>query len=136
MLDAVGSVIKDTLRESDLRCRYGGEEFVVMLPDTPLDGAKQVAESLRRHYSRKAIKCPEGSIFVTASIGVSVALSDEFDARTLLARSDTAMYRAKRDGRNCVRVWEDHPEWMRSQARDVVTVREASLKANHDKGEF
>ena len=111
--------MKEALRGSDLRCRYGGEEFVVLLPDTPLDGAKRVAESMRRHLARKAIKRPEGSIFVTASIGVSAAMPGELDAKALLARSDAAMYRAKRDGRNCVRVWEDYPEWRRSQARET-----------------
>ena len=119
VLGAVGSAMKEALRGSDLRCRYGGEEFVVLLPDTPLDGAKRVAESMRRHLARKAIKRPEGSIFVTASIGVSAAMPGELDAKALLARSDAAMYRAKRDGRNCVRVWEDYPEWRRSQARET-----------------
>ena len=111
--------MKEALRASDLRCRYGGEEFVVLLPDTPLDGAKRVAESMRRHLARKAIKRPEGSIFVTASIGVSAAMAGELDSKALLARADAAMYRAKRDGRNCVRVWEDYPEWRRSQARET-----------------
>ena len=119
VLGAVGAAMKEALRGSDLQCRYGGEEFVVLLPDTPLDGAKRVAESMRRHLARKAIKRPEGSIFVTASIGVSAAMAGELDAKALLARSDAAMYRAKRDGRNCVRVWEDYPEWRRSQARET-----------------
>ena len=119
VLGAVGSAMKEALRGSDLRCRYGGEEFVVLLPDTPLDGAKRVAESMRRHLARKAIKRPEGSIFVTASIGVSAAMAGELDSKALLARADAAMYRAKRDGRNCVRVWEDYPEWRRSQARET-----------------
>ena len=119
VLSAVGTAMKEALRGSDLRCRYGGEEFVVLLPDTPLDGAKRVAESMRRHLARRAIERPEGSIFVTASIGVSAATSGELDAKALLARADAAMYRAKRDGRNCVRVWEDYPEWRRSQARET-----------------
>ena len=119
VLNAVGSAMQDALRGSDLRCRYGGEEFVVLLPDTPLDGAKRVAESLRRHLARRAIERPEGSIFVTASIGVSAVMTVELYAKALLARADAAMYRAKRDGRNCVRVWEDYPEWRRTQARET-----------------
>ena len=119
VLGAVGTSMKEALRGSDLRCRYGGEEFVVLLPDTPLDGAKQVAESLRRHLSRKAIKRPDESVFVTASIGVSTAIPGELDPKALLARADAAMYRAKRDGRNCVRVWEDYPEWRREQPREM-----------------
>ena len=118
VLAAVGAAMKEALRGSDLRCRYGGEEFVVLLPETPLEGAKRVAESLRRHLARKAIKRPEGSVFVTASLGVSTALPGELDAKALLSRADAAMYRAKRDGRNSVRVWEDYPEWRRSQVRE------------------
>ena len=119
VLNVVGSAMQDALRGSDLRCRYGGEEFVVLLPDTPLDGAKRVAESLRRHLARRAIERPEGSIFVTASIGVSAVMPGELDAKALLARADAAMYRAKRDGRNCVRVWADYPEWRRGQVRET-----------------
>lgn len=118
VLASVGAAMKEALRGSDLRCRYGGEEFVVLLPETPVEGAKRVAESLRRHLARKAIKRPEGSVFVTASLGVSTALPGELDAKALLSRADAAMYRAKRDGRNSVRVWEDYPEWRRSQARE------------------
>ena len=60
VLSAVGTAMKEALRGSDLRCRYGGEEFVVLLPDTPLDGAKRVAESMRRHLARRAIERPKG----------------------------------------------------------------------------
>lgn len=56
---------------------------------------------------------------MTASIGVSAVVPGELDAKALLARADAAMYRAKRDGRNCVRVWEDYPEWRRTQARET-----------------
>lgn len=126
VLSAVGTAMKEALRGSDLRCRYGGEEFVVLLPDTPLDGAKRVAESMRRHLARRAIERSEGSSFVTASIGVSAATPGELDAKALLARADAAMYRAKRDGRNCVRVWEDYPEWRRSQARETPTQAEVT----------
>ena len=110
VLTSVGIAMKEALRGSDLRCRDGWEEFIVQLPDTPLDGAKRVAESLGRHLARRAIERPEGAIFVTASIGVSAATPGELDAKALLARADAAMYRAKRDGRNCVGVWEDYPE--------------------------
>ena len=127
VLGAVGTAMKEALRGSDLRCRYGGEEFVVLLPDTPLDGAKRVAESLRRHLARKAIKRPEGAVFVTASVGVSTATSGELDANALLARADAAMYRSKRDGRNCVRVWEDYPEWRRSQIREAPSTVETEV---------
>ncbi len=129
VLATLGGAMQEALRGSDLRCRYGGEEFVVLLPDTPLDGAKRVAESLRRHLARKAIQRAEGSIFVTASIGVSGAMPGELDAKALLSRADAAMYRAKRDGRNCVRVWEDYPEWRRSQVREAPSADESRRPA-------
>ena len=132
VLAAVGAAMKEALRGSDLRCRYGGEEFVVLLPETPLEGAKRVAESLRRHLARKAIKRPEGSVFVTASLGVSMATPGELDAKALLARADAAMYRAKRDGRNSVRVWEDYPEWRRSQGREQPVVPDAGGDKDQD----
>lgn len=128
VLSTVGEVIKASLRGSDLRCRYGGEEFVVLLPDTPLEGAKRVAESLRCQLARQAIKHVKKSIFVTASLGVSVSTSGELDAKKFLSQADTAMYRAKKDGRNCVRVWKDYPEWHRSQFRDGSTTVESKIQ--------
>ena len=115
VLSTVGAAMKDALRGSDLRCRYGGDEFVVLLPETPLDGAMHVAGALRRNLSRQAIPWRGGSVSVTASLGVSVAMPGELDAEALLARADAAMYRAKRDGRDAVRVWRD--EWRQSQDR-------------------
>ena len=110
VLAAVGGAMKEVLRADDLRCRYGGDEFVVLLPDTPLDGAKRVAELLRRHLALTTIGSPDGAIFVTASFGISVARPGELDAKALLVRADRSMYRAKRDGRNSVRVWEADPK--------------------------
>lgn len=115
VLSTVGTAMKDALRGSDLRCRYGGDEFVVLLPETPLDGAMHVAGALRRNLSRQAVPWRGGSVSVTASLGVSTAMPGELDAEALLARADAAMYRAKRDGRDAVRVWRD--EWKQSQAR-------------------
>ena len=113
VLSSVGAAMKDALRASDLRCRYGGDEFVVLLPETPLDGATHVAEGLRRTLSRQAVPWRGGSVFVTASLGVSALTPGELDAGELLARADAAMYRAKRDGRNAIRVWRDDPGWKR-----------------------
>lgn len=115
VLSTVGAAMKDALRGSDLRCRYGGDEFVVLLPETPLDGAMHVAGALRRNLLRQAVPWRGGSVSVTASFGVSTAMPGELDAEALLARADTAMYRAKRGGRDAVRVWRD--EWKQSQDR-------------------
>lgn len=103
VLQAVGAAMRAALRGSDLCCRYGGDEFVLLLPETPLDGAQRAAKSLRRKLAATTVERPEGPVSVTASIGVAAARLGEMDAASLLARADAAMYRAKRAGRNTVR---------------------------------
>ena len=104
VLAAVGSRMRDVLRGSDLKCRYGGEEFLVLLPETPLDGARRVADSLRRELADVPIPWKDEALHVTASFGVSVALPAEVDSHALISRADAALYRAKDQGRNCVRL--------------------------------
>jgi diguanylate cyclase (GGDEF)-like protein len=104
VLAAVGVKMKDVLRGSDLKCRYGGEEFLVLLPETPLEGAKRVADTLRRELADMPINWKGEAVSVTASFGVSVALPAEIDAKALIGRADAALYRAKDQGRNCVRL--------------------------------
>jgi diguanylate cyclase (GGDEF)-like protein len=104
VLAAVGVKMKDVLRGSDLKCRYGGEEFLVLLPETPLEGAKRVADTLRRELAEMPVIWRGEAIAVTASFGVSVALPAEIDSKALLGRADAALYRAKDQGRNCVRL--------------------------------
>jgi diguanylate cyclase (GGDEF)-like protein len=109
VLAAVGARIRATLRFSDLKCRYGGEEFLVLLPETSIEGAQHVAESLRRDISELEIQWEGQAIRVTSSLGVAIAHPNELDPTPLIARADEALYRAKRDGRNCVRVSQSTP---------------------------
>jgi diguanylate cyclase (GGDEF)-like protein len=104
VLAGVGVKMRDATRGSDLKCRYGGEEFLVLLPETPLEGAKRVADSLRRELADMRITWKDESLSITASFGVSVALPAEVDGQALIARADVALYRAKEQGRNCVRL--------------------------------
>jgi diguanylate cyclase (GGDEF)-like protein len=104
VLAGVGVKMRDATRGSDLKCRYGGEEFLVLLPETPLEGAKRVADSLRRELADMRITWKDESLSITASFGVSVALPAEVDGQALIARADAALYRAKDQGRNCVRL--------------------------------
>jgi diguanylate cyclase (GGDEF)-like protein len=106
VLAAVGARMRAVLRGSDLKCRLGGEEFLVVLPDTPLAGARRVAESLRRELAEFPVQWNERSIPVTASFGVTAITPGELDAVAIMARADGALYRAKEDGRNCVRIVE------------------------------
>jgi diguanylate cyclase (GGDEF)-like protein len=104
VLAVVGARMRELLRGSDLKCRYGGEEFLVLLPETALEGAKRVADTLRRELADTAIPWQGQTIGVTASFGVTTALPSEVDSQALIARADGALYRAKDQGRNCVRL--------------------------------
>jgi two-component system cell cycle response regulator len=98
--------MKAELRGSDLKCRYGGDEFMVILPDTPLGGAKQVSENLRGALESHSITWNAEQFKVTASFGVGVVNPTDQDPLTAIARADAALYRAKERGRNDVQVEE------------------------------
>ena len=80
----------------------GGEEFLVLLPETPIEGARRVAETLRRAFADRVVPWKDERLQITASFGVSVALASETDVQALIGRADQAMYQAKHAGRNCV----------------------------------
>jgi two-component system cell cycle response regulator len=95
--------IRKSIRGIDLACRYGGEEFVVLMPDTDLTIATVVAERLRRRIASQPFAIEQGGrhIDVTTSIGIAV-LGRADTAAGLIKRADQALYRAKRGGRNRV----------------------------------
>jgi len=95
--------IRKSIRGIDLACRYGGEEFVVVMPETDLAVATMVAERLRRRIASEPFPIQKGArmIEVTISIGIA-ALGPNDDAAAVIKRADQALYRAKRDGRNRV----------------------------------
>lgn len=109
VLAEVGAKMRASLRSSDLKCRYGGEEFLILLPETPIEGAHRAAETLRREFSELEIRWNGRTIGVTSSFGVASARPNEIDPTPLIARADEALYRAKREGRNCVRVADEPP---------------------------
>jgi two-component system cell cycle response regulator len=90
------------LRAEDHLGRFGGEEFLALLPDTSEQAAVAVAESLRREVCSRPIDTEAGPLRVTVSVGWAVWRNDQ-PAHRLVARADDAMYRAKADGRNRVR---------------------------------
>jgi diguanylate cyclase (GGDEF)-like protein len=102
-LGAVGARMNAVLRGSDLKCRYGGEEFLILLPDTPPQGGQRVAETLRREIESNGIPWNDEMLRLTASFGLTSITPGEMDPLAAIARADEALYRAKQDGRNCVR---------------------------------
>ena len=96
--------VRKSIRGIDLACRYGGEEFVIVMPETDLHVAGMVAERLRRSIAGEPFAIHKASkrIDVTLSIGIST-LEKKGEALTdVLKRADNALYRAKHDGRNRV----------------------------------
>ncbi len=96
--------LRQNMRGIDLICRFGGEEFVVVMPDTDGPVAEKVAERIRAEIARTpfAIGKEGQSVTVTISVGVSSARGQTDDVRSLLKRADMALYEAKKSGRNKV----------------------------------
>lgn len=103
VLTEVAATMGRNLRPTDLFARFGGEEFVVLLPDTTLDAAEGAAARLREAVEELSLKMPDGRTLetVTVSIGVA-ALGKDQTSSALLKQADEAMYDAKRGGRNRV----------------------------------
>jgi two-component system, cell cycle response regulator len=96
--------VRKSIRGIDLACRYGGEEFVIVMPETDLHVAGMVAERLRRSIAGEPFAIHKGTkrIEVTISIGLTTLAQKGEAVGDVLKRADTAMYRAKHDGRNRV----------------------------------
>ena len=100
MLEAVGKSLNRVLRVSDLKVRYGGDEFLIVLPETPLGGAVHAADSVLREIGRLRLTAGEHVVNATVSVGVAAAMPGELNPEALISRVDDALYQAKRAGRN------------------------------------
>ena len=103
----LGQLLLNNARNSDIVARYGGEEIVIMTPNTPLQVAAVLAERLRDMVEKSAIVEPDGNspdeaVRITVSIGVSSFNSSKDDSGSLIENADRALYRAKQTGRNRV----------------------------------
>lgn len=106
---AVARVLEGAVRLSDLTARWGGEEFIVALPDTDLEGAVRVAERIRQNVSEIQLTDPEGNPLrqITVSLGVSALRPEDDRIAELIERADRALYVSKASGRNQVQVLVD-----------------------------
>ncbi|WP_430461439.1 GGDEF domain-containing protein [Thalassolituus sp. LLYu03] len=103
VLRQTARIIRDSTRRLDIQCRYGGEEFVVILPSTERRLAVQVAERLRENIEFTPVVAMGREIHVTASIGIAFHSADHpCDATGLIAKADELLYEAKHKGRNQV----------------------------------
>ena len=104
VLEKVAALIRGTIRNTDVAGRYGGEEFIIILPQTTLSSAWVVVERLRSIVERAEMKDPAGNVFaITVSQGLAGWERGE-DAHSLISRSDEALYKAKEKGRNRVQI--------------------------------
>lgn len=96
--------LASNVRAIDIPCRFGGEEFVVVMPDTKLEDAERIAERIRRHVAGSPFRVMGGSelLSVTISIGVAATLGESDKPELLLKRADEGVYEAKAQGRNKV----------------------------------
>lgn len=106
-----GEIVRAAVRASDLACRFGGEEFAILLPNTAAPSARAVADRIRRALERTRFEADGADFWVTVSAGLADAAgSSVLDPRQLLARADRALYAAKAGGRNRVRLWTERLE--------------------------
>jgi diguanylate cyclase (GGDEF)-like protein len=105
VLEAVSRYFASRLRRYDQVCRYGGEEFVIMLPDTDLEAAVPIIERLRSGLARLPVILDDGTrLTITGSFGIA-PLAPMEPVHASIEHADQAMYAAKRAGRNQVRLW-------------------------------
>lgn len=107
VLRKIGSILTELCRDSDIVCRYGGEEFTLLMPNTPLRDAVVVSERLRRAVETTEFWHRERRVPVTCSFGVA-RLGDTIPP-TVIELADQALYRAKRGGRNQVQMCLQDP---------------------------
>jgi diguanylate cyclase (GGDEF)-like protein len=103
VLSAVGEMLMSTLRASDVRCRWGGEEFLLVLPDSSIERARRASEALRQRIASTPVRVGRHAVQVTASIGITLTRLGEADMQKLLGRADAALYHAKSQGRNRIK---------------------------------
>lgn len=104
VLAMVADRCREHLRSTDVVARFGGEEFIILLTDTPLDAAHSVVERLHTAIAGCRVTTIKGDVSVTASFGLSVIDPNVIDLETGIRLADEALYEAKNAGRNCIKV--------------------------------
>lgn len=106
VLKGVSKIIREEIRDVDVPARYGGEEFAVILPGTNAEGAKNIAERLRKAVMDTIFSADGKPLKITISIGVATAPIDAKGKEELIEKTDKALYHAKNNGRNQIVSWK------------------------------
>ncbi len=125
VLRVVPQVIRENIRKTDLVCRYGGEEFCLLMPHTDIAAAAIVAEKIRL----KVEESNPGEIHTTMSIGISSAIFDPKSPQDLIDQADKALYFSKANGRNQHTRWDEIPEDM-----EIVSENQKKEEPKHFSG--
>lgn len=104
VLQQLGLRLGSLARAGDIACRYGGEEFLLLMPTMTLETARERAEDLREGFGSTAVAFGEFEILTTLSIGISVYPGNGTSPDELIRSADRALYRAKHQGRNCTEI--------------------------------
>jgi len=104
-LKNVADICLSILRKADIMCRFGGEEFLILLPETTKEEAVNAAERMCRAVAESVIHSDAGDVMITLSIGVAELDKEHDTVDSLIFAADNALYRAKSAGRDCVRVF-------------------------------
>lgn len=104
VLVAFSKALKEETRQADIVARMGGEEFCVLMPDTPADGALQLADRIRQRVAALSLQELSVSASITVSLGLATGDGEGSNFDSLYSRADRALYLAKANGRNCTEV--------------------------------
>ena len=106
-LKIFADICRRNIREVDLLARFGGDEFVVLLPEADMDQARRIAERMSQELAQFPFEVGAERILLTVSMGIAKLLGEHDGVETLMRRADQALYAAKESGRNCIVVWDE-----------------------------
>jgi len=106
VLQVLAQFLQDNTRRGDIVCRYGGEEFVILMPDAPLESAYERADRFRKNFSEVVMEYQDVKLQCTFSAGVATYPIHADSGELLLVLADHALYQSKSNGRNQVTVYK------------------------------
>jgi len=107
MLQAVARILKESVRAADSVCRYGGEEFVIILPGTSLEIIERIAEKIRTRFEKYKLEYEGQTLQATISLGAAIFPQHASSLEQVIQHADQALYQAKRGGRNRVVIYSN-----------------------------